>query len=123
MYPRGVRPLIEGWAKNLAVGAGAAPPYAVGLSAAWIAALLASPALMAGLFARSTVAALVVYAALAGQVAWVSRRLGRFGAWPVLLYPLTAAVFVVLFAWSAVQAHVLGSVTWRGRRIAVGRPS
>ncbi len=123
MYPRGVRPLLEGWAKNLAVGAAAAPPYAAGLTAAWVAALLASPVLMAWFAGTSTVAAMVVYAALAGQVAWMSRRLGRFGAWPVLLYPLVAAIFVLLFAWSAVQVHVLGAVRWRGRRVAIGRPS
>ena len=121
MYPHGVRPLLEGWTKNLAVGAGAAPRYAAGLTAAWVGAMLASPALMAGL--GSPVAALALYAALAGQVAWMARRLGRFGAWPVLLYPLVTAVFVALFAWSVVRVHLRHSVAWRGRRIAVGGPS
>ena len=121
MYPRGVRPLLEGWTKNLAVGAGAAPPHAVGLTAAWVAAMLASPAVMAWLGATS--AALIVYGAIAGQVAWMARRLGRFGTWPVLLYPLVTLVFVALYGWSVVQVHVRGSVTWRGRRIAVGRAS
>jgi len=121
MYSRGVRPLVEGWTKNLAVGAGAAPPYAAGLAAVWVAAMLASPMLMVRLGATS--AALFVYGAVAGQVAWMARRLGRFGAWPVLLYPFVTAVFVALYAWSAVQVHVRGSVTWRGRRIGVGRAS
>jgi 4,4'-diaponeurosporenoate glycosyltransferase len=71
--------------------------------------------------APAIAAAAAIYAAVVTQLAWMGRRVGRFGWWPVVAYPLSVAAFVGLFAWSVVRTHVLGSVTWRGRRIAVGR--
>ncbi len=126
MYPGGLRPLVEGWTKNLAVGAGAAPRGPALLSTLWVAAALASAAVAARLAGRGgvhLVATAAVYAAFALQTAWLLRRAGRFGAAPALLYPVAVAAFVVLFAWSVVRVRVVGSVTWRGRRIAVGRAS
>ena len=124
MYPRGLRPLVEGWSKNLAAGAGAAPLTATLLVIAWVASLLASVGLVAGLATGGGLGGLAagaVYAAVVAQLTWMARRAGRFGWWPVVAYPVSVAAFVGLFAWSVVRTHVVGSVTWRGRRIAVGR--
>lgn len=124
MYPRGVRPLVEGWTKNLATGAGAAPLAATLLVTAWVAALLGSAGLIAGLAAGGGIgvpAAAGVYTAMVVQLAWMARRAGRFGRWPVVAYPVPVLAFMAMFGWSVVRTHVLGSVTWRGRRIAVGR--
>jgi len=124
MYPRGVRPLLEGWTKNLAAGASAAPPVAALLATAWVAALLGSCGLITGLVTAGGLAAPAagaVYAAVVAQLAWMARRIGRFGWWPVVAYPVPVAAFVALFAWSFLRTHLLGSVMWRGRRIAVGR--
>ena len=49
-----------------------------------------------------------------GPARWMARRVGRFGWWPILAYPVSMLAFVGLFAWSVVRTHVLGSVTWRG---------
>ena len=57
MYRRGLRPLVEGWSKNLAIGAGAAPWNATVLTVTWVAALLAAPALVARLAGWSVLAA------------------------------------------------------------------
>jgi 4,4'-diaponeurosporenoate glycosyltransferase len=124
MYPDGVRPLLQGWSKNLAIGARAAPPIAASLSAVWVAALLATPALTARLALSDgrILLAAVVYAAMTLEVGWMGRRAGRFGRWPIVLFPISATVFVTLFAWSTIRIHVLGSVRWRGRRIAVDEP-
>jgi 4,4'-diaponeurosporenoate glycosyltransferase len=120
MYPDGLRGLLEGWTKNLAIGAGAAPPISASLSAVWVAALLAGPALSARLaLSGRVVLAVALYAAIALEVGWMGRRAGRFGRWPVVLFPISATVFVALFAWSTMRVHVLRSVMWRGRRIAV----
>lgn len=121
MYPSGLRPLLDGWSKNLAIGAGAAPRGPAVLTAAWVAAMLATPAMVVELAPVSRGAAALAYVAVLAQVAWAARRVGRFGVWPVALYPLAAAVFVALFAWSLVRVHVMRTVTWRGRRLAVER--
>ncbi len=125
MYPRGVRPLIEGWTKNLAVGAGTAPRIAALLTTAWVAAALGSVGLIGAVAGSGGLGPLAgagaVYAAMAAQVAWMARRVGRFGWWPIVAYPVAVAAFVAMFAWSVVRTRVIGTVTWRGRRIAVGR--
>jgi 4,4'-diaponeurosporenoate glycosyltransferase len=124
MYPRGLRALVGGWTKNLAVGAGAAPRGAALLAAAWVTATLGSLGLVGGLLAQGVPAAAAagctIYVAVAAQMAWMARRVGRFGAWPVILYPVPVIVFVALFAASMARVHVVGSVTWSGRRITVG---
>jgi 4,4'-diaponeurosporenoate glycosyltransferase len=66
-------------------------------------------------------AAAGVYAAMVAQVAWMARRVGRFGWWPIVAYPVPVVAFVAMFGWSVVRTRVLGTVMWRGRRIAVGR--
>jgi 4,4'-diaponeurosporenoate glycosyltransferase len=71
--------------------------------------------------ATGVLAAAGVYGAMVAQLVWMARRAGRFGWWPVLAYPVPVLAFVAMFGWSVVRTHVLGSVTWRGRRIAVGR--
>ncbi len=124
MYPRGLRSLIEGWTKNLAAGAGAAPLAATLLVTAWVAALLGSVGLVIGLVAEGgpgALAAVAVYAAFVAQLTWMAHRSGRFGWWPIAAYAVPVAAFVAMFAWSVVRTCVFGSVTWRGRRIAVGR--
>jgi 4,4'-diaponeurosporenoate glycosyltransferase len=122
MYRHGLRPLVEGWSKNLAIGAGAAPLNATVLTVTWVAALLAAPALVARLAGWSLLAAGAVAAAMVVEVWWMARRAGRFGWWPIVLFPLAALAFVALFAWSMMRIHLFGSVAWRGRRIAVGGP-
>jgi 4,4'-diaponeurosporenoate glycosyltransferase len=124
MYPRGLRPLLQGWTKNLATGAGIAPLGAALLTTLWIAGVLASVGAIAEAPRVGTlgaVAAVGIYAAVVGQVWWMARRVGRFGWWPVLVYPVPIAVFVALFAWSLVRTHLIGTVRWRGRRIDVRR--
>jgi 4,4'-diaponeurosporenoate glycosyltransferase len=106
MYPGGWRPLIEGWTKNLAVGAGRAPWWAVVLAAAWVTSLaggwLASP---------------WWYAASAVQFAVLSRRVGSFGWRTALLYPLLVAALVLVFLRSVALTVTGRQVAWKGRRL------
>jgi 4,4'-diaponeurosporenoate glycosyltransferase len=124
MYPRGVRSLFEGWTKNLATGAGVAPLGAALLTTLWVAATLGSVG--AAVEAWRTgglglVVALGIYAAVVAEVWWMVRRIGRFGWWPVLFYPVPLATFVALFVWSLVRTIAFGTVRWRGRHIALRR--
>jgi 4,4'-diaponeurosporenoate glycosyltransferase len=124
MYPRGLRPLFQGWTKNLATGAGVAPLGAALLTTLWIAGTLGSVGAAVGAWRTGGLgiaAAVGLYGAVATQMWWMARRVGRFGWWPVLLYPLPVAMFVALFVWSVVRTNVFGTVHWRGRRIDVRR--
>lgn len=106
MYPGGWRPLIQGWTKNLAVGAGRAPWWAVVLAAAWVTSLaggwLASP---------------WWYVTSAVQFAVLSRRVGSFGWRTAAVYPVLVAVMVVVFLRSLVLTLTRRQVAWKGRRL------
>lgn len=106
MYANGIKQLIEGWTKNTAIGASTVPRWSSVFMIAWVASLcggvLTSP---------------WFYVLSALQVFVLARRVGNFGVWSALLYPIHAVVFVVVAVRSAVRVVLFGSVTWRGRRI------
>jgi 4,4'-diaponeurosporenoate glycosyltransferase len=52
------------------------------------------------------------------QVFVMARRVGNFGVVSAVLYPLHAVFFVAIALWSLVRSGLVGSVSWRGRRIA-----
>jgi 4,4'-diaponeurosporenoate glycosyltransferase len=117
MYPEGVRSLVQGWTKNLAAGAAAAPLVPALGAALWVAALLRSIGVVAS---GPWPVALAVWALFAVQVRWMSRRVGSFSVWASVLYPVWAVAFAALFA-SAAFHHLTGRpVVWRGRRIRTG---
>ena len=123
MYPHGWRDLLDGWTKNIARGAGAAPAWAVAGTVAWVAGLgaIAVDALV-GLVAwvgggRGAVARAVAYLAAAAHTGWAFRRVGRFGAWAALAFPVPLAVFLAVFVRSVVAVVTRRPVRWRDRHV------
>jgi 4,4'-diaponeurosporenoate glycosyltransferase len=117
MYPGGLRQLVEGWSKNIAAGAGSTPLGTLVLTIAWVSVLLQAPWWLA----TAGVAGVVVYALCAAQLAWMFRRVGRFGWWPVVAFPVPLAAFLVVFARSLVLTVVRRRVRWRGRDVSLRR--
>jgi 4,4'-diaponeurosporenoate glycosyltransferase len=107
MYPLGFRQLLEGWTKNTALGAVAVPRVSSALSILWVFSLCGG-----------AVASMWCYALSVIQVYVISRRLGNFGAFSAVLYPLHAVVFVAVAVRSVLRTVLFGSVVWRGRTIA-----
>ena len=122
MYPAGLRQLVEGFTKNIAAGAGGVRRVTVLLVVAWLTLLVqASVAPVRAVVdgdGREWVVAGVLYLAVAAQVWWMGRRLGRFGALTSLAFPVSTALFLAVFARS-VWAVGRGSVSWRGRLVAL----
>jgi 4,4'-diaponeurosporenoate glycosyltransferase len=116
MYPEGLGSLVEGWSKNLAVGAGATPPLRLAATVAWVAAALQAAISLAG---TSGWPALVAYVAFVAQFGVVARRVGRFGPVTTVAYPLVLIGFIALFLRSSVLVAARRSVPWRGRQVAV----
>lgn len=125
MYPAGVGPLVEGWSKNFAAGAGATRPLTFVLISVWLSGCISAAwypvAAVLGRGSSSGVAAALLYAAYAGQLAWMLARIGRFGAATPLAFAVPLGFFLVVFARSLVLTHVRGEVRWRGRAVATGR--
>ncbi len=113
MYPAGVAQLVEGFTKNFGQGAAGTRRTTLALIVLWITAAI----LAVGGLRRPTPVALTPYAAYVVQLSWMLRRVGRFGWWPSVLYPLPLVFFVVVFARSLVLTYVRKEVTWRGRTI------
>ncbi len=122
MYPGGMRSLVQGWTKSFATGAGATRGRRFLAVFLWIAALgTAALALEDGLRgATPLLVGVVLYAAMALQLAAMFRQVGRFGPVSALLYPVHLLVFLLVFARSAWLTYVRRAVRWRGRVIHVG---
>lgn len=117
MYPDGLRPLVEGWTKNLAGGAVRTPLLPTLGAVAWVAAC-ATVALAAVTDPTPVVAG--AWAAVAAQLWWMLRRVGSFRPWAAILFPVPLVAFVVLFVRSIVARSIRRQVVWRGRTIRLG---
>lgn len=117
MYRSG-HDLFQGWAKNVATGAGRTPRFrALGI-ALWVTALLSMLLAVVGAVTGTAdwSTAGISYAAGTVQVAILGSRVGRFGL-AAAVWPLLVVAFVVIFVWSMVQTIVLRRAHWSGRSI------
>ena len=113
MYSQGLGQLVEGWTKNLAAGAGSAPPLRVALVVAWVAAVLQA----AILTVVAGPAGWVLYAAIVAQAAVLLRRVGSFGLVTALLVPIPTLAFVAFFTISLARTLARRPGSWRGRAL------
>ena len=104
MYPNGLRQLVEGWSKNIAGGTGKTRVLTVLLVVLWIGLCLQAPWL-----------GWPIYAAVVVQLAWMARRIGRFGVLALLLYPIPLLAFLAIYVRSMYLTYVRKRVSWRGR--------
>lgn len=118
MYPRGLGQLVEGWSKNVAAGAGGTRLLTLALVGAWVWGLV-SASVGAAVFPFAWAA--VLYAAHAAQLSWMLRRVGSFGVGAALAFPVLVLAFLGIFARSLVLTLGTGRVSWKGRRVPVGR--
>jgi 4,4'-diaponeurosporenoate glycosyltransferase len=126
-YPGGLRQLADGWTKNFASGAAAAPMTASVATVLWICAhhAVAVGAVSAVVGWDGSAATLAAWGLVWACVSWhlrtVLRNLGAFAGWSWVLFPLPLLAFDVIFARSAVLTAVRRSVRWRGREVALHR--
>ncbi len=118
MYAGGLGPLVEGFTKNLAGGAGAAGPVGTLLVAGWLAATAAPLVLATRL---PVVVAVAAYALVALQVHVHLRRLGSFGVATAALYALPLLAFLAIFARSTALTALGRPVRWKGRSLPTRR--
>ena len=123
MYPQGLRSLLQGWTKNIAVGAGRAPAAYTVLAVLWIAAAAAvAVSLVSGAigWARGgsvPIGSAVAWCMIAGAFAIVLRLIGRFRWWTSALYVIPLSWFVAVFARSAFLAARRSTTVWHGREV------
>jgi 4,4'-diaponeurosporenoate glycosyltransferase len=121
MYPGGLGELIEGWSKGFGSGALAIRRSFLLMTAAWICGCFTAVfGLLRSLYWPPTPDVwlrLLVYGLYALQVRWMLRRIGGFRWWTAILFPIPLFFFALVMLRSFIAIHILGRVTWRGRRI------
>ena len=121
MYPDGFRSLVEGYTKNMAIGASDIRRDFKALIVAWIAGatlcVIASLASLHPDLAIYRTMQIVFYALYAAQVYWMLRRIGNFGPFTALLFPVPLAFFHLVYLRSVHSIRRRNCVTWKGRVI------
>jgi len=123
MYPLGLRSLIQGWTKNISLGATRAPLTSVLPAVVWVAAVGAvSAAFFLGLARWASggdapLAAAIAWTLITVQVATMLRRIGSFGLATAILFAVPVAFFIVVFVRSMVATALRRPVEWRGRPV------
>lgn len=123
MYPGGPGSLVEGWTKNMAVGATLADLRAIILLIIWFTGI-SNAALALGSLAwyfepLMGPAILGVYCLYAGQIYLQLRRVGSFSPAAAVFFPVLFLFFVGIFIFSIIRVKIYRSVSWKGRSIRV----
>jgi 4,4'-diaponeurosporenoate glycosyltransferase len=120
MYSDGVRAMIDGFAKGFATGAGAVRPWVLAAVVAWVAGGISTTRHLLMALAPPG-APVALWALLAGLYALQMRamlaRIGNFGCWPALLFPVPIAFFVGVFFLSIYRIVFRRRVMWKGRAV------
>ena len=124
MYPAGISQLYQGFTKNLATVACKIPIGLFLLVTLFIASLTSAPLhLILSLTAGSSLALLYgsLYALWVVLLLCISKPLGRFWTLGVLFYPLSLAMFFLVFLTSFTIRVLRRKVIWKGRAIELER--
>ncbi len=117
MFPEGFRQMSDSWTKAFVHGAAASGGFILASAIIWISALWSTVLLLIAPhdYGRNSLA--IVYILLALQLAWFARRLGNYGFFTCLLYPLPLTYYCVVFGRSAIRRMWGRKTAWRGREI------
>ena len=116
MYGEGLRALIEGWTKNFATGAKLIPTWLMVLISLWMTGMFT--ALLSGLapFMWQDQTYLIGYV-FVGLTTWLmSRKVGNFSPFIIVLFPIQLTFFLWLFIRSSIRSNQK-KVTWKGREL------
>lgn len=121
MYAGGFRDLYEGWMKNMAAGALKTPPLLFLLVFLWITSCTSVSLHFLFAAARMDMTGMAVYLLLylvwIGELFRISRRIGNFAQWGILLYPVLLLFYIGVFLLSMVKRIFRLKVSWKGREI------
>ncbi len=121
MYPGGFRALLDGFTKNIRLGARRSGGWFKILAILWTSGLMAAPLYTVTAAVTGHIPALVIavvfYTFFAIQFAAAGRKVGNFGLLPALFYPIHLLVFLFVLARARVLAMTGRNVQWKGRSL------
>jgi 4,4'-diaponeurosporenoate glycosyltransferase len=125
MYPAGIGSLITGFSKGMASGAQAATPKILIPIICWVAGgFVVSFWLLILLLGSNLEAAApwtVLHVLYILQIYWILSRMGNYGLYTALLYPVPFVFFAAVFIISLRRTFFLRQVSWKGRKIDIER--
>jgi len=125
MYPDGLKSLLQGWTKNLAAGAANMPAALLATVFLWITSAISVPLHLILFALTGKVFGVFAYGIL--YVCWVAallltaRRIGKFSAAAIALFPVPVATFLTVFIFSLIKRIFGLKVIWKGRAIRPDR--
>ncbi len=127
MYPQGLRQLVQGFMKNLALGAFRTSLIPGTLSFLWVVGFVGSiVSLISRLGSSRMLLSFLTIAAGAAVVLFMvetfvlGRQIGKYSPIWYLLSPLALLFFMFLFASSIVKVYLARSIAWKDRSISLG---
>jgi 4,4'-diaponeurosporenoate glycosyltransferase len=124
MYPAGIGSLITGFTKGMASGAQVARPKILIPIICWVAGgFVVSFVLLIMLLLNVRAAApwTVLHILYILQIYWILFRIGNYGWYTAVLYPLLFVFFAVVFMISLLRTFFMREVRWKGRTIDIER--
>jgi 4,4'-diaponeurosporenoate glycosyltransferase len=121
MYPNGIKDLVNGWSKGFALGAIKTSIPILILVVAWISGTIGvSRALIEAVIAANITQIAIwggLYILYSVQIYWMLIRVGNFGFYTALFYPVPLTFFVFVFIYSFILIFIKKTVGWKGREI------
>jgi 4,4'-diaponeurosporenoate glycosyltransferase len=117
MFPEGFTQMWQSWRRGAAAGASATGRIALLLAIPWLCAITLAALAAATLRDQAQAVAVALYLVACAEVYWMARRLGSFGWFTALLYPVPLLFYFTIFAGSAWALHSGAKATWRGRQL------
>ncbi len=125
MYPAGIGSLITGFTKGMASGAQVSAPKILIPVICWVAGgFVVSFWLLILLLGSNLQAAapwIVLHVLYILQIYWILSRMGNYGFYTAVLYPLPFVFFAAVFAVSLLRTFFLHEVSWKNRKIDIER--
>jgi 4,4'-diaponeurosporenoate glycosyltransferase len=125
MYPEGVGSLITGFTKGMASGAQTADLRILIAIICWVSGGFVASFWLLVLLAMGNLQAVapwtVLHVLYILQIYWILYRMGNYGFYTALLYPLPFLFFAGVFLISLLRTFFLHEVSWKGRKIDIER--
>jgi 4,4'-diaponeurosporenoate glycosyltransferase len=125
MYPAGIESLITGFSKGMASGAQVATPGILIPIILWVAGGFVISVwllvLLLGSHLQAAAPWTVLHALYILQIYWILHRMGNYGLYTAVLYPLPFVFFAGVFVISLARTFLLHEVSWKGRKIDLER--
>jgi 4,4'-diaponeurosporenoate glycosyltransferase len=123
MYPNGIGELVDGWSKGFATGAVKTYIPVLLATILWIGGSITATSHFIEALLNPSMSSILIwggaYLAYVAQIYWMLFRVGNFGFFTALFYPIPLLFFMYVFLRSFFLIFIKRSVSWKGIKISL----